>query len=92
VNTSRGGLVDQAALTEAIQSGRVAAVGLDVFDPEPPDVNQPLLKDERVVATPHAAFVSEESLIELRERVARQIADVLEGRAPPDVVNGVGLQ
>jgi D-3-phosphoglycerate dehydrogenase / 2-oxoglutarate reductase len=88
-NTSRGGLIDEAALTEAIQSGHVAAAGLDVFDPEPPDVNQRLLKDERVVATPHAAFVSEDSLIELRQRVARQIADVLEGRTPPDVVNGV---
>jgi D-3-phosphoglycerate dehydrogenase / 2-oxoglutarate reductase len=88
VNTSRGGLIDQAALTAAVQSGHVSAAGLDVFDPEPPDVNLPLLKDERVVATPHAAFVSEESLIELRERVARQIADVLEGRTPPDIVNG----
>jgi D-3-phosphoglycerate dehydrogenase len=91
VNTSRGGLIDQVALTEAIQSGHVAAAGLDVFDPEPPDVSQPLLKDEGVVATPHAAFVSEESLVELRQRVARQIADVLAGRTPPDVVNGVAV-
>jgi D-3-phosphoglycerate dehydrogenase len=89
VNTARGGLIDQAALADAIQSGQVAAAGLDVFDPEPPDVGQPLFKNERVVATPHAAFVSEESLVELRERVARQIADVLEGRTPPFVVNGV---
>jgi D-3-phosphoglycerate dehydrogenase / 2-oxoglutarate reductase len=89
VNTSRGGLIDEVALTEAVQSGHVAAAGLDVFDPEPPDVHRPLLTDERVVATPHAAFVSEESLIELRERVARQIADVLEGRTPPNIVNGV---
>jgi D-3-phosphoglycerate dehydrogenase len=91
VNTSRGGLLDQVALTEAIQAGQVASAGLDVFDPEPPDVQQPLLKDERVMTTPHAAFVSEESLIELRERVARQIADVLEGRMPPGVVNGIRL-
>ncbi len=89
VNTSRGGLVDESALLEALQSGAIAGAGLDVFDPEPPDVQQPLLKDERVVATPHAAFVSEESLVELRQRVARQIADVLSGRTPPHVVNGV---
>ncbi|QDT55336.1 Glycerate dehydrogenase [Caulifigura coniformis] len=89
VNTSRGGLIDQSALQEALESGQVAGAGLDVFDPEPPDVSQPLLRNERVIATPHAAFVSEESLVELRERVARQIADVLEGRTPPHVVNGL---
>jgi len=89
VNTSRGGLVDQSALQESIESGHVAGAGLDVFDPEPPDVNGPLFQNERVIATPHAAFVSEESLVELRERVARQIGDVLEGRTPPDVVNGL---
>ncbi len=89
VNTSRGGLIDEPALEAAIQSGRVAAAGLDVFDPEPPNVTQPLFANDRVVATPHAAFVSEESLIELRERVAHQILDVLEGRTPPHIVNGV---
>jgi D-3-phosphoglycerate dehydrogenase len=41
------------------------------------------------VATPHAAFVSEESVVELRERMARQVLDVIQGRTPPDVVNGV---
>ncbi len=91
VNTSRGGLIDQTALLDALQSGKVAGAGLDVFDPEPPDVNQALLQDERIVATPHAAFVSEESLIELRRRVARQIVDVLEGRNPPHIVNGVSV-
>jgi D-3-phosphoglycerate dehydrogenase len=89
VNTSRGGLIDEPALEAAIKSGRVAAAGLDVFDPEPPNVTQPLFANERIVATPHAAFVSEESLIELRERVAHQILDVLEGRTPPHIVNGI---
>jgi D-3-phosphoglycerate dehydrogenase len=91
INTSRGGLIDQAALLEALDSGHVAGAGLDVFDPEPPDVHQPLLQNERVIATPHAAFVSVESLIELRERVAWQILDVLQGRNPPDVVNGINV-
>jgi D-3-phosphoglycerate dehydrogenase len=91
INTSRGGLIDQSALHESLVSGRVAGAGLDVFDPEPPDVNTPLLKDERVIATPHAAFVSEESLIELRERVAHQILDILQGRTPPHIVNGVWI-
>jgi D-3-phosphoglycerate dehydrogenase len=89
INTSRGALIDEAALADAIQSGHVSAAGLDVFDPEPPELRQPLFKDERLIATPHAAFVSEESLVELRERVARQIADVLEGRTPPHIVNSI---
>ena len=46
-----------------------------------------LFRDERVIVTPHAAFVSEESLIELRTRVARQIADLFQGRRPESIVN-----
>ena len=54
INTSRGGLVDHAALCEAISAGRIAGAGLDVFDPEPPDLAAPLFRDERVIVTPHA--------------------------------------
>ena len=82
INTSRGGLVDEAALWLAIQDGKLAGAGLDVFEPEPPDLSQPLFQDDRVIVTPHAAFLSIESLSELRSRVARQILDVLEGREP----------
>jgi D-3-phosphoglycerate dehydrogenase / 2-oxoglutarate reductase len=86
INTSRGGLIDQAALWEAIRTNRLAGAALDVFEREPPDINHPLFVDERVITTPHAAFISEESLVELRQRVARQILDVLEGRTPESVV------
>jgi D-3-phosphoglycerate dehydrogenase len=87
INTSRGGLVDEAALWEALRENRLAGAGLDVFDPEPPDLTQPLFRDPRVIVTPHSAFVSEEALVDLRTRVARQIADVLAGRTPEHVVN-----
>lgn len=87
VNTSRGGLIDEAALWEALQANRLAGAALDVFDPEPPDLSRPLFRDPRVIVTPHAAFVSEESLIELRTRVSRQILDVLAGRRPENVIN-----
>ena len=87
INTSRGGLVDEAALWAGLQSGRLGGAGLDVFDPEPPDLSQPLFRDPRVIVTPHAAFVSEESLLELRTRVAQQIAAVLRGDTPENVVN-----
>jgi D-3-phosphoglycerate dehydrogenase len=87
INTSRGGLVDHAALWRAISSGRLAGAALDVFDPEPPDLSLPLFRDERVIVTPHAAFTSEESLQDLRSRAARQIAEALQGRRPENVVN-----
>jgi D-3-phosphoglycerate dehydrogenase len=87
INTARGGLIDHAALWDALQNGALAGAALDVFDPEPPDLSSPLLRDERVIVTPHAAFASQESLVELRTRVARQVADVLTGRRPENVVN-----
>lgn len=87
INTSRGGLVDEQALWVALQSGLLAGAALDVFDPEPPDLSQPLFRDERVLTTPHAAFTSQESLLDLRERVCRQISSALQGARPSNVVN-----
>jgi D-3-phosphoglycerate dehydrogenase len=89
INTARGGLIDTAALARALAEGRPAGAALDVQDPEPPDLTQPPYNDPRVIVTPHAAFVSQESLANLRERVARQVVDRLQGRRPENVVNGV---
>jgi D-3-phosphoglycerate dehydrogenase / 2-oxoglutarate reductase len=89
INTARGGLVDQAALAAALEAGQLAGAALDVQDTEPPDLSQPPLNDPRVIVTPHAAFASEESLINLRERVSRQVAARLTGGVPENVVNGV---
>jgi D-3-phosphoglycerate dehydrogenase / 2-oxoglutarate reductase len=87
INTSRGGLIDRTALWAGIQSGQIAAAGLDVFEEEPPNLAEPLYRDERVLVTPHAAFVSEESLDELRRRAARQMVVALGGERPENVVN-----
>ncbi|MBI3462865.1 MAG: C-terminal binding protein [Planctomycetes bacterium] len=87
INTSRGGLVDHAALAAALAAGQITGAALDVQDPEPPDLALPPYCDPRVIVTPHAAFVSEESLIELRTRATRQVAMRLMGQTPPNVVN-----
>ena len=87
INTARGGLVDHAALADALAVGRIAGAALDVQDPEPPDLSQPPYNDPRVIVTPHAAFVSAESVAELRRRAARQVADFLSGRRPENIVN-----
>ncbi len=87
INTSRGGLIDEAALWETLQRNRLAGAALDVFDPEPPELSRPLFCDERVIVTPHAAFVSEQSIRQLRVQAMEQVVAVLAGRRPHNVVN-----
>lgn len=87
INTSRGGLVDHAALAEALADGLLAGAALDVQDPEPPDLSQPPWNDPRVIVTPHVAFYSPEATEELRTRVARQVVAFLRGERPENVVN-----
>jgi D-3-phosphoglycerate dehydrogenase / 2-oxoglutarate reductase len=77
VNTSRGGVVDQAALGAAIFSGKLAGAALDVLDPEPPSPADPLVLSDRVIITPHVAFYSEESLAELKRKAAEGIVSAL---------------
>jgi D-3-phosphoglycerate dehydrogenase len=87
INTARGGLIDTGALVAALQNNRLAGAALDVQDPEPPDLSKPPFNDPRVIVTPHAAFVSLESLENLRTRASRQVADMLSGKRPENVVN-----
>jgi D-3-phosphoglycerate dehydrogenase len=91
INTARGAVVDERALAEAIASGHLAGAALDVQQIEPPDLTQSPYHDPRVIVTPHAAFVSQESLENLRRRTAQQIVDRLAGRTPENVRNGVAL-
>jgi phosphoglycerate dehydrogenase-like enzyme len=73
VNTARGAIVDIGDLTEVVQEGRLAGVGLDVLPTEPVPGDHPLLADPRVVFSPHAAFYSVESEVELRRKAAMNI-------------------
>jgi D-3-phosphoglycerate dehydrogenase len=89
VNTSRGPIVDEAALIDALQEGRLFGAALDVTEQEPPAADNPLLQidPQRVVLTPHFAAAAEETLGDLHREVAAAAAAVLAGRWPPSVMN-----
>jgi len=81
INTSRGEVVDQEALIDALSNGRLAGAGLDVLEGEP-EVPNALRHSERVLLTAHSAFYSEESLAELREKAARAALAFMQGEIP----------
>jgi D-3-phosphoglycerate dehydrogenase / 2-oxoglutarate reductase len=88
VNTARGGLVEEAALLAALDDGALAGAALDVLEHEPPDeLGWRLARHPRVVATPHAAWYSEEAFHTLKSEVAREALRVLGGGAPRSPVN-----
>jgi D-3-phosphoglycerate dehydrogenase len=87
INTARGAVIDQEALTKALKEGRIAGAGLDVLEKEPPDPDDPILDLENVVFTPHYASYSEEAYQEVREKAARQVVQVLRGQVPTCLVN-----
>ncbi len=87
VNTGRGPTIDEAALIEALQSGRIAAAGLDVLEHEPPAPNNPLLLMPNVIITPHVASATTRMRPETRRRVGREVALVLKGKWPMSCVN-----
>ena len=87
INTARGGLVDEPALAEALDSGHLWGAGLDVFDPEPPAPDHPLLRHERVIATPHVAAATGAAKRRLWETAIRQTLEVLNGQRPAHLVN-----
>jgi phosphoglycerate dehydrogenase-like enzyme len=82
VNTSRGPVVDEAALIEALRAGRLRAAGLDVFEKEPVEPDNPLLTMPHVVLTPHIASISDVSNVERRREAAREVLRVLSGHEP----------
>jgi len=87
INTARGGLVDEVALADALRSQRLGGAALDVRAAEPPAADDPLRDLPNVILTPHAGYYSQRSLIELRQRAARNVASVLAGGPPNHPVN-----
>lgn len=87
VNTSRGGLIDEAALIEALKAKRIAGAGLDVFEQEPPAADNPLFAMQNVVLSPHVAGVTEDALKGMAMSVADVIDNVFAGRRPATLLN-----
>lgn len=88
VNCARGGIVDEEALKEGIESGQVAGAAMDVFEKEPIDPNNPLLStDGNLVMTPHLGASTEEAQLKVAVDVAEQIRDVLAGKSARSAVN-----
>ena len=86
INTGRGGLIDEDALADALDTGRLGGAGLDVFVAEPPTGHERLLRSERAILSPHIAGLTEECTIRMGEVAARNIVDFFDGRLDPSLV------
>ncbi|MFH0939236.1 MAG: C-terminal binding protein [Planctomycetota bacterium] len=89
VNTSRGGLIDEAALVDALRTGKLAAAGLDVFEIEPLPVDSPLRNFDQVVLTDHCAWYTEEAMSELKTKAAKNVVETLIRGKPIYPVNKI---
>src|SRR5262245_29271081 len=87
INTSRGPVVDERALMRALEDKRLAGAALDVWEREPVAADNPLLKMGNVIATPHAAYFSSPAVAQVPRRCGEEIARVLTGQRPLNVVN-----
>ena len=86
VNTGRGGLVDEDALADALDAGRLGGAGIDVFVAEPPAGHERLLRSDRAILSPHIAGLTEECTIRMGQVAARNIVDFFDGRLDPNLV------
>jgi phosphoglycerate dehydrogenase-like enzyme len=87
INVSRGPVVDEAALIRALQDGHLAGAGLDVFDPEPPMPDNPLLRMDNVVVTPHVASNTDKGYWRMSSSCVDQVLQVLDGEQPTFIID-----
>jgi D-3-phosphoglycerate dehydrogenase / 2-oxoglutarate reductase len=87
INTSRGQIIDEIALYEALKNGEIRAAALDVFIKEPPSMDNPLFKLENIILSPHNASLTEEAMIKMATHSAQGILDYLNGKIPKYLVN-----
>jgi D-3-phosphoglycerate dehydrogenase len=87
INTARGPVVDEEALTQALVEKRLAGAALDVWEREPIAADHPLLRMDNVIATPHAAYFSSPAVAQVPRRCGEEVARALTGQRPINVVN-----
>lgn len=87
INCGRGALVNEEDLIEALKNGYIAGAALDVLEKEPPDEENPLMKMDNVVLTPHSASLTYESMVKMAIGAAQQLLQVLRGETPQFIVN-----
>lgn len=87
INTSRGPVIDEAALIKALQDKKIAGAGLDVFSQEPVPADSPLLQLENAIFTPHSSALTKECVIRMATEAVRCVLDVFNGQEPPNVAN-----
>jgi D-3-phosphoglycerate dehydrogenase len=87
VNTSRGGVIDEKALAEALNAGNLGGAGLDVFEDEPPKADNPLLACDKAILTPHAAALTQECVVRMAVLGAQRVIDMMNGFVPDNIAN-----
>jgi D-3-phosphoglycerate dehydrogenase len=87
INTARGGIVDEEALANALEGGRIAGAGIDVWVSEPPPLEHRLLRFDNVIATCHTAGITEDSRHHMAQWNAEQLVQIFQGKRPPRLIN-----
>jgi phosphoglycerate dehydrogenase-like enzyme len=87
VNTARGGIVNQRDLYEALRDGRIRGAGIDVFEKEPPDADEPLLTLDNVILSPHANSLTQECFRDIGLHITRNLLKLIDGVVPEFAVN-----
>jgi len=92
INCARGGLIDEVALTNAIQRGEIAGAGVDVFEQEPPSINHVLWDSKEIIATPHMGASTSEALTRMAVGAAEEIIRVLNDDTPLNAINSYAVK
>ena len=87
VNCARGGIIDEKALTAALNEGRLAGAGIDCFEKDPPDADDPLLNAKNVIASPHSAAQTKEAVVRMHRMCVEGCLTVLRGEKWPYVAD-----